>query len=145
MTEANQTVVDERAQKEVAVDHQFLKMGLSWLASAREEGAIASMLDDLDEYLKHHFDAEEREGGFFDAVLEKAPRHASHVEELKAEHGHMLEQISAIRASIEAPYKEASEALLEKVADFVRTMRDHEKREASLLQDAFGRDVGTGD
>ncbi|MEQ9320438.1 MAG: hypothetical protein RIF41_14830, partial [Polyangiaceae bacterium] len=87
MRETNETALDEGARKEVAVDHQFLQMGLSWLSSARQEGAIASMVDDLTEYLKAHFDAEERRGGFFDTVVEVAPRHAGPVAELRAEHG----------------------------------------------------------
>ena len=66
MTETDEMALDERAPKEVAVDHQFLEMGLSWLSSARQEGAIASMVDDLTEYLRMHFDAEQRRGGFFD-------------------------------------------------------------------------------
>ena len=145
MTETSETTMDERAQKEVAVDHQFLKMGLSWLLSAREEGAIASMVDDLTEYLKSHFQAEERPGGFFDAVVEAAPRHSGHVDELRAEHRQLLEQLAALRGAIQAPYKEASEEVLDEVAAFVTAMREHEKREASLLQDAFSRDVGVGD
>lgn len=145
MTETSETTVDERARKEVAVDHQFLEMGLSWLSSARREGAIASMIDDLSEYLKAHFEAEERRGGFFEAVVGAAPRHASRVEELRAEHAELLEQLAAVRGAIQAPYKEASAEVLERVAAWVKRMRDHEKREGSLIQDAFNRDVGAGD
>ena len=50
-----------------------------------------------------------------------------------------------MRAALQAPYEEASEEVLQKVAVWVEAMRRHEKREASLLQDAFNRDVGTGD
>lgn len=145
MNEPSKRSVDDRAQKEVAVDHQFLKLALSWLASARQEGAIASMADDLKDYLEQHFEAEERPGGFFEAVLAKAPRHESHVAELKAEHATLREQLTALRKGIEAPYKEASPATLEAVASFAEAMRNHEKRENALLQDAFERDFGTGD
>lgn len=137
--------LDERAQKEVAVDHQFLKLALSWLESAREEGAIASMADDLLEYLEHHFEAEERPGGFFDAVLKNAPRHESHVAELRAEHAALRESLQAVRKRIEAPYKEASEEVVADVAAFVKAMRDHERRENALIQDALERDFGAGD
>lgn len=145
MTETDEMALDERAPKEVAVDHQFLEMGLSWLSSARQEGAIASMVDDLTEYLRMHFDAEQRRGGFFDMVVEAAPRHAGPVAELRAEHGHLLEQLAAVRAALRPPYEEASEEVLESVAVWVKAMRAHEKREAALLQDAFNRDVGAGD
>lgn len=145
MTNKIENANDELAQKEVAVDHQFLQMGLAWLASARQESAIASMVDDLTDYLKTHFDAEERPGGFFDAVVADAPRHAGPVAELREEHSRLLEQLATIRGAIHAPYGEATEAVLAETAAFVRAMRHHERREASLLQDAFTRDFGTGD
>ena len=144
MTRTNERI-DERARKEVAVDHQFLKMALSWLASAREEGAIASMVDEMTAYLKSHFAAEERPGGFFDAVVDAAPHHQGRIDELRAQHGRLLEQLAVLRASIEAPYEDASDEVLTKIAEFVKAMRDHEKREGSLLQDAIQRDIGAGD
>jgi MoxR-like ATPase len=132
------------ARKEVAVDHRFLGVALGWLSAAREEGAIASMLDDLMDYVAGHFAAEERPDGFFDSVIQHAPQHASRIAELRAEHVAMTAQLEKLRAKIEPPYGPASDELVASIAELVQALRTHERREGSLLQEVYERDLGIG-
>ena len=129
----------------VETDHKFLRTVLGWLHSATDEGSIGALLEDLDEYLQGHFEAEEKDNGFFASVLQETPRHAQRIKELKAEHGTIKELIAKLRAEIAPPYGPASNELRAKVDEVADVLRRHERKEHTLLQDSLERDIAAGD
>jgi hemerythrin len=131
--------------RDLEVDHKFLKKMLSWLLNAEDEASAAALLDDLLEYMPTHFAMEEADGGFFEQVLAKAPRHQASVERLQKEHATLLAQLDAARGAIEKPYGAITEALTAKLKELHETLLEHEGLEAQLLQDAYERDIGEGD
>lgn len=135
----------ERQQHEPEPDHKFLRQQLDWLLNARDEAAIAALLDDLGEYAVQHFTAEERDGGLFDFLITEAPRLARRVEMLRAEHAVLTRDIRALRGTVHAPFGRADSTLLDGVRHLVAVLRAHEGVEEHLLQDALESDLGTGD
>ena len=141
----------DRAKREAAeqspgaqdydIDHVFLRKMLGWLTHADDAAALAALLADLSEYLVRHFAREEAEGGFFEYVLTHAPQHADHIEALRAEHVELLAQAADVRAIIDPPTGPASVTMRERVAALVFSLKQHERLETRLLQDAFEADL----
>lgn len=134
-----------RNETPVDVDHRFLRQALKWLRSAREQGAIKELLDDLGAYLARHFAAEEKVGGFFETVVQAAPRHAHVIGELRGEHQGLLADIEAIAKGLTKGPEPAPQDVLDAVATFITKMEQHEQREEGLLQATLDRDIGAGD
>lgn len=135
----------QTTESNVAVDHRFLRQALKWLRSAKEQGAIKELLDDLGAYLVKHFAAEEAQAGFFETVVEKAPQHAHVIDELKAEHQSLLVDIEGITKALTQGPEPAPENVLKDVEAFIAKVEHHEHREEGLLQVAYERDLGVGD
>ena len=129
----------------VSADHSFLRSGLDWLTAARNERAIAAMLEDLIEYLQLHFGQEEKVDGLFDFLALRAPRHASTVERLRSQHGQILADAAALRGELSGGSSQVSAEQRARVVEFVQLLREHEQLETALLQDAYDADLGVGD
>ncbi len=127
------------------VDHAFLRQSLKWLRAAKEQGAIKELLDDLHSYLKQHFEAEEREGGFFASVIAAAPHHAHVVDELTREHETLLVDLPSITAGLTTGPEPAPPETIRRVNAFIAAMERHEHREEGLLQTTLDRDLSVGD
>jgi hypothetical protein len=149
MTQTTEAEGPQRFRREghetIEVDHKFLRTVLGWLRSAKDEGSIGALMEDLDEYLVGHFEAEEKEDGFFDSVLLETPRHAHQIDELKAEHVTIKEMVAKVRGELNPPYGPASDALQAKVQAIAELLHRHERKEHAMLQDSLERDMAAGD
>jgi hypothetical protein len=111
------------------------------LAAGRGDVDPRSVLSALRVDLELHFALEEGDA-YFGAFIRDRPGLAHCVAELREEHTAMLERLDGLRAMASA--LGASPELAEPTARFVAAFRDHEHKEADLLQEAVLRDDGTG-
>lgn len=111
------------------------------LAAGRIDLDPKSVLSALRVDLELHFALEEGDA-YFGAFVRDRPGLAHGVAELREEHTAMLERLDGLRAMASAlgPNPE----LAEPTARFIQAFRDHEHKEADLLQEAVLRDDGTG-
>ncbi len=140
----NAAAIDTTSTR-VEVDHQFLQKAMKWLGSAKEQGAIKELLEDLGKYLQDHFALEEAPDGFFADVVAAAPHHGSVVDELVGEHQTVLAEINGLLPLVGDDPTPASAEVLTRVAELIELLARHEHREAGLLQVTLERDIGVGD
>ncbi len=97
-------------------------------------------------HVEQHFEAEESDGYFADAVLQ-APRVSERVAALEAQHTRLREQLGGI-AEVVAAFQ-ASETdwktLGEQLHQFSVDLMHHENEENELLQEVFTDDIGSKD
>jgi len=108
---------------------------------------VSDMLADLGDRLVKHF-AMEEDGGYFADMLLHAPQLVSKANALIAQHPKMTTQAKTLAAEIQGR-GDSGEQWWQHTAALFRAFRDellrHEKQENVLLQEAYGRDVGTTD
>jgi hypothetical protein len=110
------------------------------LREGRRELDPAAVLSQLRVDLSLHFALEEGDD-YFGAVLRDRPSMSHGVHDLRREHGTLLQEADALRAMAEDPARasELGNAILRVVA----LLREHERKEADLLQESVLRDDGT--
>ncbi|HTQ08022.1 MAG TPA: hemerythrin domain-containing protein [Polyangiaceae bacterium] len=106
-------------------------------ADVDPRGVLAALRVDLE----LHFALEEGDA-YFGAFVRERPELAHGVAELREEHTALLEKLDGLRAMASA--LGASPELAEPTARLVEAFREHEHKEADLLQEAVLRDEGTG-
>ncbi len=111
------------------------------LAAGRTDLDPVGVLSALRVDLELHFALEEGDA-YFGAFVRDRPGLAHGVAELREEHTALLEKLDGLRAMASA--LGATRALAEPTARLVAAFRDHEHKEADLLQEAILRDDGTG-
>lgn len=111
------------------------------LAAGRTDVDPKGVLSALRVDLELHFALEEGDS-YFGAFVRDRPGLAHGVAELRDEHTAMLERLDGLRAMVEA--LGPSPQIAEPTARFIEAFRDHEHKEADLLQEAVLRDDGTG-
>jgi hypothetical protein len=87
--------------------------------------------------LREHFAAEE-EGGYFDALLEERPELSSPIGRLRVEH----QEIAALVAELEASSPGWNAELRLQLEQLLDRFQQHERAEAKIIQDFFGRVEG---
>jgi hypothetical protein len=131
----------------VRSQHAHLAATLERLAAACDElemgrtsltgdASPAELLSALREDLARHFEAEEAEG-HFGIIAREEPRLLPGIVDLKTDHAGMLASLDgfALIASDESRWLE----LVVPTRRLIRALRVHERAEALLLQDYFGR------
>jgi hypothetical protein len=129
----------------VEADHAHLRDAwkrLRQLASRKEQQAepcaeLRPLILDFGRELREHFTAEE-EGGYFSALTEERPELCEQIERLRGEHREMI----ALVAELEAPPDGWNDGLPSTLLRLLDRFQQHERAEASMIQDFFGRDEG---
>lgn len=100
----------------------------------------------LRDILSCHF-IDEEAGGYLAPVLEVAPRFSREAENLQTQHPELLASIDGLieRLSHSPPEFESWQAATNAFEEFLGRLRQHESRENSIAQSAFGRDTGGGE
>jgi len=94
-------------------------------------------------HVTEHFQLEEQ-NGYMDAVRKREPRLEREVWHLAREHGELTRSLNAlIREACTAT--NLSDSLRAQVRAWVERIRQHERRETDLVQDAFNLDVSAED
>ena len=111
------------------------------LEAGRTDVDPGAVLSALRVDLELHFALEEGDS-YFGAFVRERPGLAHEVELLREEHSALLEKLDGLRAMARAlgPTRELSVP----TARMVEAFREHEHKEADLLQEAVLRDDGTG-
>ena len=134
-----------------AEEHEQLEVALGELqerlAQRRDASAAIATLNRLGEYVRLHFAHEEQNDGFFDSVVDQAPRLQSRAAALIDEHAVLdkalteIQQLAANAAADEDWWRE----LNLRFAAFWDLFCHHERAEIDLVQEAFHDDIGTAD
>ena len=104
---------------------------------------MGDRLTALRDALKTHF-ADEEAGGYLAAALEVAPRFCTEAEVLEAQHPTMLATLDELIEKLQcSPSKfESWQSATKEFNDFLGQFRQHESRENTIAQSAFGCDIG---
>lgn len=147
MSQTNRSAIYQYIRDE----HEALRHLLSHLHQAltgRTETPhhIAEMIGSLQKHLATHFVEEEQEG-FFDGIVEQAPRLADRANQLREEHASLqqaaeeLNRVATTEAGSTAWWQEVNE----RFHLLSRDLMHHEHKENDLLQDAYENDIGSKD
>jgi hypothetical protein len=125
--------------------HRALLDNLQALEAARAAppGQLAARLESTREILAEHFRFEE-ENGYLAQVLERHPHLERAVEHLKQEHRELLETLDGLRAETDAAGL-LSDPLRDRVSEWIKRVRRHERSENVLVEDAFNVDLSAED
>jgi hypothetical protein len=98
----------------------------------------------LYEFLVRHFEREESVGGFFDFVLDHAPRYQARVHALRLEHAVVLTRLDGLLAEIDFADELPAdfEARIQRV---IRLLSRHERHEHRMMQLALQIDIALVD
>lgn len=104
--------------------------------------ALGELRDSLDEHFQH-----EEVNGYFDEILERAPRLAPKVAELKRQHPSLLTAARGIQTWVDQAGGDetAMERAESEYREFILELLSHEGAENDLLQQAYNEDLGTSD
>ena len=104
---------------------------------AEQRAELWPLILEFGRELREHFAAEE-EGGYFGALLDERPELSSQIERLRIEH----QEIAALIAGLEASSPGWNAELGLQLGQLLDRFQQHERAEAKMLQDFFGRDQG---
>lgn len=140
----------ERHQK-VLEEHRQLRELLGKIDRVLQErketiAEAGKLLGELGDRLVKHFTLEE-EGGYFGETLLQAPRLVARANELLAQHPKMCTQATELCEVAASP--ENADDWWDKTSQrfqaFKKELLAHERKEDSLLQEAYQQDLGTHD
>lgn len=137
-----QEILNEHLELQVILD----RIQAIFADPSRDRGPFAEAISELRSHLDVHFQTEEKEG-FFKDIVSRAPWLKDSAEELRKEHGEMLETIQGVSAHL--AQGEPSDSWWGEVKGlydkFVSQFVHHEHEENRLVQEAYNRDVGDKD
>ena len=130
----------------VAADHAHLRTVWKRLREIVHSGGLAfhpradasKLIDQFASELREHFAAEEADG-YFGALVDERPELHTLVERLRQEHREMLELVAALLAPLEGGEASDRDSVMR---DLLDRFQHHERAEAQMLQEFFGRDDG---
>jgi len=104
---------------------------------------MRSRLERTRAHITEHFRFEEQ-NGYMDAVLAREPNLARTVESLREEHRQLAQELEGLieRTMTGRPMEDA---FRDQVRSWLESVRRHEARENTLVQDAFNVDFGAQD
>lgn len=97
--------------------------------------------------LRQHMEMEE-DGGFMVGMREHQPGLGPAIDRLEDEHGSMRRQCRDIEDRLEScpePTMKDVQRIRDQAQELLATLENHERQENEIAQDAFARDIGTGD
>jgi len=106
----------------------------------------AALLSQLADQMTAHFAAEER-SGYFQDLIEQAPRMASKTQELLAEHAELAAEVNRLaeQARQASAASASSGAFADAFRAFSKKLLHHEHAENTLMQEVYTRDIGSKD
>jgi hypothetical protein len=109
-------------------------------------GELGNRVKELRAMLAAHFEIEET-GGYLSAALAAAPQLAPRAAELEAQHRQFLDRLDdlCVRLCRHESAFPGWQAARDEVETIIADLRRHEHAENSLVQAAFGQEVGLGD
>ncbi|MHC4401652.1 MAG: hemerythrin domain-containing protein [Planctomycetota bacterium] len=147
----NSDMLESNGYEQVLQQHRTLMALLAQLEQKlRQDDAsvaeVSYLLGQLGDQLIKHF-AMEEEGGYFSDALHQAPRLISHANELMAQHPKMTSAAQQLAEHLETAQAAADwrEETWKRFEVFRIELVLHERREDSLLLEAYHRDIGTSD
>ena len=107
---------------------------------------VAELLASLVDHVETHFE-EEEVAGFFDQIVDRAPRLSDNIERLRHEHQQLLGAVRQLNQVASQGNGSADwwQQLEQAFHQFSTELMHHESAENDLLQQAFTDDIGTGD
>ena len=107
---------------------------------------VARLVCSLQEHLAIHF-REEEDDGFFDQIVDLAPRFSEQTDELREEHAQLNSELDELAklAGTEAGSDEWWQRLEQGFHHLGKHLMHHEHKENELLQDAYEDDIGSKD
>ncbi len=108
--------------------------------------SLANLLDQVDAEVREHM-AFEEQGGYLAPVLQKLPGHQKTVEQLLSEHALLQAALAEVLTQLRACSNlfEFRETISPRLDEWLDNMRDHERRENLLVQEAFNTDISACD
>jgi len=144
----------ETGTSDLLAEHQELMLKVAeirthWQEACKSGGELeynemADHIADVRRLLKEHFDVE-LEGGYLNAVLERAPQFTEQATRLCAQHAEFLEALDGMESRLRAHKAEAWDSVREEFGAFIDELSNHEHRENEMVQTAFNQDIGVGD
>ena len=134
-----------------AHEHECLHRSLGELQQLfnerRSAEKVAPALAEFAEHVQAHFVHEEEEEGFFDALVEQAPRLKLRADALIEEHAEMSRELARLQRHAKPGVASAEwwSTLSEEFDSFWQLFRRHERTENDLVQEAFNDDIGAAD
>jgi iron-sulfur cluster repair protein YtfE (RIC family) len=136
--------------REIKEDHQQLQCLLDRLREMTQQlpalenhrREFAALLTDMRDQLALHFTLEEAYG-YFEDVIERAPRFHSQAGKLRAQHEKLY--VMAQELVEKAGGRFDTEDLADQFTLFDTALKSHESAELKLILDAIQQDVGEGD
>lgn len=122
--------------------HASINQMLSKLETTTNLPEVSQQLNLLRTLLEEHFQTEESEEGLHHLVTELAPRHIPHVERLIAEHQHLIKDLQKIQDDIVDILECRTQQVCSDVSAFAHKLREHEKQEDLIFDDALYRETG---
>ena len=134
-----------------ATEHEGLDQSLSafreLLTKRKDARATVSTLAELSDRVMSHFDHEEQDDGFFENVIDQAPRLKKQATLLIEEHTLMANALTDLRRYVanDVPSETWWREVNARFEAFWRIFCRHERAEIDLVQEAFHDDIGEAD
>lgn len=138
----NSTIARQHIQIKALVD----TLGRRFDAGKKATRNLVSLLNSLAAHLELHFELEE-EDEYLGYVLNRAPRLSGHVAQLLRQHGAMKQKVGELVDMAREAFAEDADTT-ELAVRFQRLriqLLEHEQAEIDLMQEAYTRDLGSGD
>lgn len=129
-----------------ALDREYADLRTAVRDSVDRPQVLRRRFLQLASLLRYHF-AREEEAGYFDEIVELAPRLAGQIDALRDEHEQLLHRLQQFDQQIVSMSNVSADYEMFR-RDFGRFLDDcleHEARETTLVQEAYLTDIGTGD
>ena len=137
-----ESIVHEHAQLRLILD----SVRETLLDRQATPQVVAAMIIELSSRIKQHFDHEEQ-GGFFEEVIDVAPRLSDRAEALLQQHLEFVDQLDLLQQHAESPAPSDSwwARLIQLFDEFLHRFLAHEQAENALLLQAYNEDIGAED
>ncbi|MDF1564703.1 MAG: hemerythrin domain-containing protein [Deltaproteobacteria bacterium] len=117
-------------------EHRRMRTRFATVSAAQNRAEALVAVNDLHHSVSEHFSREERSGGVFAIIGPKTEEAAS----LLREHGHLRRKVIEARAMMESYEETTIEALQAACDALCDAMREHEDREAALIESYLSED-----
>jgi len=110
------------------------------------DGMLGALLEQLTIEVREHMEFEER-GGYLAPVQQRMPELFGTIEQMRGEHTVLQSKLAQILtdARTRPGVYEFREEVSPQLQHWLDSMRDHERRENMLVQDAFSTDISACD
>lgn len=130
-----------RAFEDIAAEHRALVEALKALENTHDPGKLLLRLAELRGLLEQHYAGEEADGGLPGVIGANAPHLVAPMHRIFDEHRQFLFDLEELGAEARACVDRNAE-LHRGITGLVDRLRDHERRETSLVSDAVNTDIG---